>query len=277
LLPSIRNRVGAKDYYYYSIVRLTLALVLLLQLASLACGGISNVVARKYEYEEDVFLALDGSATIYLNASVPALVALRGVELPLNPRARLDRMAVRDLYNTPVSAVESVTTSRREGRRYVHLRIAVPDIRRLGEAPPFAWSSYRFLEGEDRFEFGQQMGDAAGREAGDAGWDGDELMAVRLHLPSRVDYHNSPERTIRRGNIIVWEQPLAERMKGTPLLIEARMEKESILFRTLALFAGMGVLVVLTFAGFIWYIKSRRTQDPASAKATAGKPGPGTP
>ena len=238
-------------------MRLTLAVLLLAPLASLACS-ISSVVARTYEYEEDVFLALDGSATVYLNASVPALVALRGMPLPLDPKARLDRMAVRDLYSSPVSIVESVTTSRREGRRYVHLRIDVPDIRRLSEAAPFAWSTYRYFEEADRFEFGQEMGEAAGQPVANAGWDGDELMAVRLHLPSRVDHHNSPERTIRRGNIIVWEQPLADRMKGTPLLIEASMEKESILFRTLALFAGMGVLVALTFVAVIWFVKSRK-------------------
>jgi hypothetical protein len=242
-------------------VRFTFAVLLLLQLASLACGSISSVVARKYEYEEDIFLALDGSATIYVNASVPALVALRGLQLPIDPKARLDRMVVRDLYSTPVSIVESVTTSRREGRRYVHLRLDVPDIRRLSEAAPFAWSTYRYLEGDSRFEFGQEMRDAAGQSVAGAGWDGDELIAVRLHLPSRVDYHNSPERTIRRGNILVWEQPLVERMKGTPLLVEARMEKESILFRTLALFAGMAVLVVMTFAGAIWFVKTRKSES----------------
>ena len=239
-------------------MRYTFAVLLVAQLVSLACSSMSSVVARKYEYEEDVFLGLDGSATVYVNASVPALVALRGMTLPLDPKARLDRMVVRDLYNTPVSAVENITTSRREGRRYVHLRIDVPDIRRLAEAAPFAWSTYRYLEGDDRFEFAQEMGAAAAAKVGDVGWNGDELMAVRLHLPSRVDYHNSPERTIRRGNIIVWEQLLVERLKGTPLLIEARMEKESILFRTLALFAAMGVLVVLTFVGVIWFVKSRK-------------------
>jgi hypothetical protein len=235
-------------------VRVTFALVLLSQLSSLAC---SNVIARKYEYEEDVFLALDGSAVIYVNASVPALIALRGANLPVDPRARLDRMVVRDFYNTPVSNVESVTMSRREGRRYVHLRISVPDVRRLSEAAPFAWSVYRYLEGHDRFEYGQEMRDSAAAQVGHVGWDGSELMAVRLHLPSRVDYHNSPERTIRRGNIIVWEQLLTDRLKGTPLIIEARMEKESILFRTLALFGGMAVLVVLTFVAVIWFVRSR--------------------
>ena len=199
-------------------MRLAFALVLIAVLASIACG---NVIARKYEYEEEVFLALDGSATVYVNASVPALVALRGVTLPLDPRARLDRQVVRDLYETPVSHVASVTTSRREGRRYVHLRIDVPDIRRLGEAPPFAWSTYRYLEGDGQFEFSQTIGAAAGQSVGNVGWDGSELVAVRLHLPSEVTFHNSPSRKIERGNIVVWEQPLAERQKGAPLEIQA--------------------------------------------------------
>ena len=235
-------------------MRPAFVLVVIAVLASIACG---SVIARKYEYEEEIFLSLDGSATVYVNASVPALVALRGVPLPLDPNARLDRTVVRDIYSTPVSRVASVTTSRREGRRYVHLRIGVDDIRRLGEAAPFAWSTYRYLEG-DTFEFAQHMQASAAREVGNVGWDGDELIAVRLHLPSKVTFHNSPSRRIERGNIIVWEQPLSERIKGTPLEVEARMEKESILFRTLALFGAMGVLVVFTFIAAIWFVKSRK-------------------
>ena len=239
-------------------MRLAFALVLIAVLASIACG---NVLARKYEYEEEIFLALDGSASVYVNASVAALVALRGVSLPLDPSARLDRIAVRDIYNTPVSRVASVTTSRREGRRYVHLRIEVDDIRRLGEAAPFAWSAYRYLEG-DTFEFGQHLQASAGKEVGNVGWDGDELIGVRLHLPSKITDHNSPSRRIERGNILVWEQPLTERIKGTPLEVQARMEKESILFRTLALFGAMGVLVAFTFIAAIWFVKSRKPASP---------------
>jgi hypothetical protein len=233
-------------------VRLAFALVLIAVLASIACG---SVIARKYEYEEEIFLSLDGSATVYVNASVPALVALRGVSLPLDPNARLDRTVVRDIYSTPVSRVASVTTSRSEGRRYVHLRIDVADIRRLGEAPPFAWSTYRYVEG-DTFEFAQHMQASAAKEVGNVGWGGDELIGVRLHLPSKVTDNNSPS-PVGRGNILVWEQPLKERIKGTPLEVQARIEKGSILFRTLALFGAMGVLVVFTFIAAIWYVKSR--------------------
>ena len=236
-------------------MRLSLALLLLSVLVSLAC---ENVITRKYEYEEEVFLALDGSATVHVNASVPALVALRGFKLPLDPSARLDRMVVRDLYNTPVSSVESVTLSRKEGRRYVHLRLDVPDIRRLHEGLPFAWSTYRYLEGDASFEFGQDITAAAGHDVGNVGWNGDELIAVRVHLPSVVTDQNSPSRKVERGNIVVWEQPLAERLKGTPLEIQASMEKESILFRTLALFGAMAVLAAATFVGFIWFVKTRK-------------------
>jgi len=235
-------------------VRLAFALLLIASLASIACG---NVIARKYEYEEEVFLALDGSATVYVNASVPALVALRGVALPLDPRARLDRTVVRDLYETPVSHVASVTTSRREGRRYVHLRLTVPDVRRLGEAPVFAWSKYQYREQEGQYEFTQTLGASANQSVGNVGWDGSELMAVRLHLPSKITYQDAPSKKVERGNIVVWEQNLADRQKGAPLAITARMETQSILFRTLALFGAMGVLVVLTFIAVIWYVKTR--------------------
>lgn len=227
-------------------------------LLSAAC---SNVISRKYEYEEEIFLALDGSASVYVNASVPALVALRGAGLPVDPSARLDRQVVREIYSSPATRVASVTTSRRDGRRYVHLRINVADIRKLNEAAPFAWSQYRFQETDGLYEYAQTVQDAAGKDVGSVGWKGNELVAFRLHLPSKVEFHNSPSRIIERGNIIVWEQPLAERRKGTPLELTVRMQAESILLRTLALFGAMMAAVAVTFAAAIWFVKTRKTGD----------------
>ena len=189
-------------------MRFAFGLVLVSVLLSTACGGI---VSRKYEYEEEIFLALDGSASVYVNASVPALVALRGMNLPLDPSARLDRQVVREIYTSPVTQVANVTTSRRDGRRYVHLRVNVADIRKLGEAAPFAWSQYRYQDRDGLFEYSQSLQAAAGKDVGTIGWHGNELVAIRVHLPSKVEFHNSPSRSIERGNIIVWEQPLAER------------------------------------------------------------------
>jgi hypothetical protein len=233
-------------------------LVLVSVLWSLACG---SVMSRKYEYEEEIFLALDGSASVYVNASVPALVALRGAALPVDPSARLDRQVVREIYTSPVTQVANVSTSRRDGRRYLHLRINVADVRKLGEAAPFAWSQYRYQDKDGLFEYAQTVGAAAGKDVGDVGWKGNERVAFRLHLPSKVAFHNSPSRTIERGNIIVWEQPLAERRKGAPLDLTVRMESESILFRTLALFGVMMAAVAVTFAAAIWFVKTRKTGD----------------
>jgi hypothetical protein len=227
-----------------------------------ACGV--NPLSRKYEYEEEIYLALDGSATVYVNAAVPALVALRGVDLPLDPSARLDRQQVRALFDSPVSRVASVSTSRRDGRRYVHVRLEVDDIRKLGAAPMFAWASYRFNRGGDAAEYAQLVGPPAAAAVGEVGWTGSELVAFRLHLPSRVTFHNSPSREVLRGNIIAWEQPLAERRAGTPLDISVRMESESILASTLLLFGAMIGLVAVTFALFIWFVRSRGTHDSAA-------------
>jgi hypothetical protein len=236
-------------------VRLAFGLVLASVLLSAACG---NIISRQYEYEEEVFLALDGSAQVYVNASVPALVALRGAPLPVDPSARLDRQVVRDIYTSPVTQVANVSTSRRDGRRYVHLRVNVADIRKLSEAPPFAWSQYRYGTNEGLFEYIQTVQAAAGKDVGSVGWEGNELVAIRVHLPSKVEWHNSPSRKVERGNIIVWEQPLAERQKGTPLELIVRMQTESILFRTLALFGMMMAAVAVTFAAAIWFVKTRK-------------------
>jgi len=233
-------------------------------LGSLACSGLTS---RKYEYEEEIFLALDGSATVYVNASLPALVALRGAALPVDPGARLDRQAVRDWYESPVTHVINVSTSRRDNRRYVHVRIDVPDVRRMSEAPPFAWSAYSLSPHDGLYEYSQQVLTSAGKDVGQVGWTGRELVAFRLHLPSKVPFHNSPSRRTERGNIIVWEQPLAERLKGAPLDIQVQMEQRSILVRTLSLFGVMILAVAATFAAFIYWIKRKGRDEDAPRPA----------
>ena len=234
---------------------LHLARVTLVVAALVPVAACRDAIARKYQYEEDVYLRLDGSATVYVNAAVPALVALRDAPLPLDPAARLDRNVVRAFYQGPGVTVGSVSLSRREGRRYVHLRLEVDDIRRLADLAPFAWSRYQFVDRGGLRVFTQEMGAAAGGAAGDVGWQGDELVAVRLHLPSRIPFHNAPSRTVERGNIVAWEQPLTARAKGEPIAIEVHMEQDSILVQTLVLFGGMAALALAALALFVWWVR----------------------
>ena len=55
--------------------RVALCAVLCCSAIAAACSG--RVLKPQYEYEEELYLNLDGSATLNLNASVASLVALR--------------------------------------------------------------------------------------------------------------------------------------------------------------------------------------------------------
>ena len=233
------------------------ALCVLCVLPWTACGA--NLF-RQYEYEEDMFLSLDGSATITVSASIPALNALRGTSFDPSPNARTDRDAIRRYFSSAVTRVIWVRPSRRNNRRFVHVRLEVSDVRRLHEAPPFAWSTYEFKHDGELDVYKQNVGASAGGSPGTVNWNGSELVAVRLHLPSKVVYQNTPDK--RRGNIFVWEQPLIERLKGTPIEIEVRMETQSILYRTLWLFGATFLAVAVAFVLIIGWVLKRGGAPP---------------
>jgi hypothetical protein len=235
--------------------------------AAVAAAGCGGVLKKQYEYEEELYLSLDGSATLSVNASVPALVALRGIDLNVSSRARFDRDRLRAFYEGPGATLTAVSSSRRHGRRFVHVSIDVADVRSLQRLAPFAWSSYRFDRDGDLYEFKQTVGaPASGKAVGDVGWDGSELLAFRLHVPSKIAYHNTPSHETKRGNILEWEQALTERLQGTPIDIQVQMETQSILSRTLLLFGSTIVAAILTFAAVIWWV-SRRGRDSEIAES----------
>ena len=82
-------------------------------------------------------------------------------------------------------------------------------------------------------------------------------MAFRLHLPSDIVDTNVPPENHKRGNILVWEQALADRLRGEPLDFDARIESQSILSRTLLLFAATFLAVAMTFALVLGWILRR--------------------
>jgi len=229
-------------------------------LGAIGCGA--GGLFRPYEYEEEMYLSLDGSATVYVHSSLAALNALRGTSFATDPRARIDRDEVARYFETPVTHVHGrVSTSRRSNRQYIHVRLDVPDVRRLHEAPPFAWSTYQFTRSDALDVYKQQVGAPASSDTPPgAGWTGDEIVAFRLHLPSKIEYHNTGSAP-RRGNILVWEQPLAERLRGVPLALEARMQTQSILYRTLWLFGATFVAVAVTFGLLLWWILRRGAKE----------------
>ncbi len=235
-------------------MRIRAAGALAIALVSVACGGTS--LFRQYEYEEDVYLSLDRSATIYVNSSIAALNALHGTTFDASPLARVNRDGVRALYTSPVSHVVWVRDSRRSGRRFVHLRIETTDITRLAAAPPFAWSTYEFRQDGNEYVYRQVVGAPTMTGVPYAGWNGREIVAFRLHLPSKINYQNTGTET-RRGNILIWEQLLRDRLHGVPLTLDARIQTQSILYRTLWLFAATFLAVAVGFVAVIWWVVRR--------------------
>jgi hypothetical protein len=236
-----------------------LAIVVAGAVAGAACRG--GIFGKQYEYEEDLFLSMDGSATVIVNASIPALVALRGLQLDTNPSSRPNLDTIRAAYQSPVSEVTRVSPPwRRAGRRFVQIRVTVNDVRRLSEAAPFAWSRYSLVAKNGHHVFQQQVGASALRPGTlqNVGWKGSEIVAFRLHLPSRILWHNSRDidtnqaNETGRGNILSWEQHLADRLDSVPIDITVEMDSQSILHRTLWLFAGAFAAAITVLALLIW-------------------------
>lgn len=240
--------------------------------ATTACGG--GLFGKQYEYEEDLYLSTDGSAELIVNASVPALVALRGLRLDTDPAKQVDRDQIRAAYESAVADVARVSRPwRRDGRRFVQVRLKVHDIRALSAAAPFAWSQYALQEEAETRIFRQSVGPSALKPGSlqNYGWKGQELVAFRVHMPSRIVDHNARDidsneaSTVQRGNILAWEQLLTDRLDGRPVSIEVRMDRRSILYTTLWLFAGAFAAAVLLLCAIVWLTIRKGGREAAAA------------
>jgi hypothetical protein len=241
-------------------------LAVLVAAAAGGCGSRGGILGPQYEYEEDLTLSLDGSATLVVNASIPALVALRGFSLDPSPRARVDTIGprVRELYTSPYAEVTRVAQWTRAGRRFVGVRLRVPDIRKLSKASAFSWASYDLHPAGGQHVFTETVGPSAFKAgASPVGLSGTEVVAFRLHLPSHIRYHNARDidtdqpRSVQRGNIITWEQRLSDRFQGAPVHLEVRMDSESILYRTLYLF-GVAFVAAIAVLGLVIWLTMRK-------------------
>ena len=233
-------------------------------------GGPLGPLGIEYEYEEDLRIGLDGSATLVVNASIPALVVLRGLPLSTELSARGDHLKnqVHDLYSSEFTRVGRISNWTRHGRRYLGIHITVSDVRALPKVAPFSWARYELREDGELAVFRQTLSKPAAPPdiLAKVGLTGNEIVAFRLHLPARIRHHNShyldrpDSRPAARGNILTWEQRLGQRLDGTPIayaedrtpdVMEVRMDRQSILYRTLWLFGLAFLAALLAIAGLV--------------------------
>lgn len=220
----------------------------------------SNPLARQYEYDEQTYLSIDGSATVVMTASVASLVALRGLALDPDPQARINSENVRTAFEAAGCDVERVSRPwRRSGRRFVQARLRVHDVREAGACRVLSWSTYGFVQSPNQIRYTQDVGAPTGVVPAGVKWDGSELVAFKMHLPSRVTFQNvrrlsdgQPGDT-ERGNILTWEQRLTDRLAGQPIAMVVETDAESILYRTVTLFAGAFGAAVLLLILLIWW------------------------
>ena len=234
---------------------------MLLGVTMVIAGSCQRSIFRQYEYEEEIYLKLDGSATVMINSSIAALIALRGLDEDPDPASRPDRDKIRAFYEAPSVTVTRVSPPwRRFGRRFVQIRLDVPDIRQLAKSAPLAWSTYQFSRTGQEFQYRQVWGASAGKTVPNVNWDGSEIVAVRMHVPSRITDHSATSRKVDRGNIVGWEQPLKDRLAGKPLEMQVRMQTESILFRTLTIFGLALVAALALMAAIVVWVKKKGAQ-----------------
>src|SRR3954469_21664255 len=133
-------------------------LAIVLATVTAACAGRSPL-GPEYEYEEDLTLSMDGSATLVVNASIAALDALKGLSFNPDAAARTDQLRdqVRAAYESPYASVGRISTWTRRGRRFVGIHLSVPDIRALPKAAPFAWAKYELTPDGEQMIFRETL------------------------------------------------------------------------------------------------------------------------
>lgn len=250
----------------------------LLVLVAIVAAACSNPLGPKYEYEEQMYLKVDGSATVLIDASLAALVALRNLPVDRTSAATIDRDRLRALFEAQgCGDVRVGQPWVRQGRRFVQVTIQAADMTALHACGPLSWSTYVFEKDQGGIHFEQTVGVPAQADPGTVNWDGSELVAFKLHSPSKIFYQNvkrlkdGTNGKAERGNILTWEQRLTDRRAGVPVHMEVRIGADSILFRTLWLFGGAFVAAVIVLITLVSITIRRAKKRPAlGAKPVKG-------
>ena len=165
--------------------------------------------------------------TVVVNTSMAALVALRGAPsfddgTPASIATRCARF-----FQSPVTdghpRQPAVAARRPPVRPGARGHRGHPHARQVGRRSP-GRRTRSTPRGRDGAPSSRRWARPAAATPGGR-WNGSELVAVRLHVPAKIQFHNAPSNEVERGNIVSWEQPLKDRLAGQPLRVEVRMER----------------------------------------------------
>jgi hypothetical protein len=227
--------------------------------AALLAAGLRGCVA--YEYEHEFWLKVDGSGSVYVTGRPELWRTFKGLQAPSDDADAL-RQAARELFERAGLRVRKVTITHRKGRPYLFLSANFDDVNALSGTPAFPDLQIAMRAREDghlRLEGRWSRPPAPGPPV-----DGFGVMAVRFHLPSKVYGHDNAAGGVERGNIVGWRQDVARALAGDTLAFGATIDRRSILWSTVGLFAaaiatGLGIITVALFVVFRRGRRAERT------------------
>jgi hypothetical protein len=236
-----------------------------LALAGLIVAALSVPGCVTYEYEHEFWLKVDGSGRVFVTGQPWLWTAFKGLPATAGDDEAA-RAAARGLFERSGLRVRRVTVTRRQGRPYLFVAADFDDFSRLSGTPAFPDLDVRLARDGERLRL---EGTWRHRPIPSGGTDASGLMAVRFHLPSKVYEHKNAANGVERGNIVAWRQGLTDALKGQPLVFGALMDRRSILWSTVGLFAVAIVLALATLGTGLFFAFRRGRGGPIPATSSA--------
>lgn len=208
-------------------------------LTLLVSWALALPACTSYEYEEEVFLEVDGSGRLRMSGSSEILEVLHADSNRGNGGST---SSMTSRFEGPGFELDSVRETERDGRSFVHVQGRFTNWNELCALPAFADRECRLdVTDDDELELYLTLPSPEGDIP--EGVPPGASLALRFHFPSAVNYHNA-HGDMERGNIIVWERTVSEHFNATALVVEARFERRSVLATTVIIL-GTAVSVVL--------------------------------
>ena len=223
-----------------------LALVLLL------AAGLPSCV--RYEYEHEFWLDVDGSGRVDVTGRPDLWAAFKGLPVDGDEDALARR--ARETFERSGLHVRKVDVTHRGGRAYLFVRAAFDDVNKLTGTPAFPdlRIALRTEDGRLRLQ-GSWQRPAVVAPAAAAADDG--VMAVRFHLPSKIYQHDNAAGGVERGNILGWRQDVSAALRARELAFGAVMDRRSIFYSTVGLFAGAVALALVLLGVMVWVVRRK--------------------
>jgi len=227
--------------------------VLLLLLAETGC--------TVYEYEEEVYLEIDGSGEIRMSGSAAAIEVLHDLEAATPESAA-------SLFRGEGVEVLSARETERDHRKLVHVEARFSEWEKLCELPAFRGRRCSFERGDRELALELSLPPPQGTAP--ESLDPRAVLALRYHSPSTIRQHNSPK-GIERGNILSWERTVREHFAGRPFALEFRFDRRTILATTLWI-VSLALALVVASIGTALFVMVRKGRRQLRAEAISGCP-----